>query len=281
MRYQHYYFCKKNPQILTWLETNRIKYHFRVDFVCFHVYSDQSNSAIQFKEIEKMSGMIGPIITVEFTPKELATAEYLMITPRKQVISIINTPEAYRFSCTRITEAGFEKSYHAEQVSLFAIAKEPSCKTQTAFWSPDNAFDELFTDYRVRNLAEENSMEGIVFKNVLLKNGLVSEKIYQMTTENTISQTQIELGHGEKEYCCPICGKQKFFIDNAYQLHLNLQDLKLQGDLYKTERIFGERLPEPVYIISQKFYRLLKSTKLLSNVTLVPVVDTGKYNNIV
>ena len=84
---------------------------------------------------------------------------------------------------------------------------------------------------------------------------------------------QIEFGHNEKLRHCPVCGKEQFFIDDAYQLHLCFSDLDVLSDLYKTERIFGDRIPYPVYIISQRFYQLLKSNKLASNVTFVPVVD--------
>ena len=40
-----------------------------------------------------------------------------------------------------------------------------------------------------------------------------------------------------------------------------------------TERIFGEGFARPIYVISQKFYRLLVENKLDKNVTFFPVVN--------
>ena len=96
---------------------------------------------------------------------------------------------------------------HPEQVERFIVAKEPSMKTKTAFWCEDTGFANIFADYRVKDLVEKNSLQGIVFQNVILKKGICSENLFQLISPNILGKECIGMGFGEKIITCPKCGK--------------------------------------------------------------------------
>ena len=65
-------------------------------------------------------------------------------------------------------------------------------------------------------------------------------------------------------------------IDNTYRLPLDFSKIKQGEDFYMTERIFHEGIAEPLYIISQRFYQLLKKNKFIRNIRFIPVLDVSK-----
>ena len=77
---------------------------------------------------------------------------------------------------------------------------------------------------------------------------------------------------------CRICEKEQFFLDHAEQLHVDFSKMPVQSDLYLTESIFGEGEPEPLFIISQRFYQLLNENKLARNVVFTPVIDISNQH---
>lgn len=276
MRYQYYYCCRHRDDLVKLLEDNRIKYRLSG--------GDITPLVVVFS-IRIPAGTVSPIITAlhcqfheqpivsaEYTPTELTSAKWVFMTPKKQKIDIINSDEAYRYSCTRTDFFGNVTAKHQEQIGSFVIAKEPAMNTKTAFWAEDTGFAEVFADWRVRELAEASSLSGIEFKDVLLRNGNLSSNLYQMTSTNVLPLEAIACGHGEKALRCPYCGKHGFQIDNAYQLHLHALYLEDNVDIYVTERVFGEGIAHPLYLISQRFYRLLIENQLVGSVTFSPVV---------
>lgn len=242
------------------------------DRLVFSVWSNNKNYKTILNELEKLN-VRDPLVFVTYTSSEINNARLLVLTPKKQVVDIINDEEAYKYSCEWISSMGVEKVNHKKQVERFAIRKEPSTKTSTAFWAEDTGFAELFADKRVYELVKEHSLQGIRFENVMNKKGVYSENIFQMKSPNIIARDFIEMGHGERKEVCHICGKEQFFIDNTYQLHLDLSKLEVQSDLYMTERMWGEGIAYPLYIISQRFYQLLKQNKLAGGITVSPVIE--------
>ena len=277
MRYK-YYFCEQcNPKLMALLETNNIHYVLSGQNTCrqlvsFYIWNTSHNAEVLMKQFEKICTR-APIVSVEYSASELANARLLMMTPRRQNIDIVNESEAYVYSCERVDAFGITRVGHREQCQLFVIAKEPSMKTKTAFWTESTGFSEIFTKQSVYELVNENNLSGIEFKNVMMRNGNYSANEFQLTSKNKIDAQCIAMGYGERKLHCPICGKQQFFIDNVYQLHLDFNRIKDQSDLYVTECIFGEGIPYPLYLISQLFYQLLRENKLISAVTFSPVVE--------
>lgn len=277
MRYQYYYCCRHRGELVTFLENSGIRYRLSGGeitplVVVFRVRVPAGTvspvvAALRDRFYEQ------PIVSAEYTSGELAAAEWIFMTPQKQRINIINAEEAYRYSCIRTYSFIGETAKHAEQIGIFTIAKEPAMNTKTAFWAEDTGFSEVFADWRVRKLAEENGLSGVEFRDVMLRSGEPSAKLYQMTSSHVLPLEAIASGHGEKEIRCTRCGKPGFQTDNAYQLHLHTSYLQEDSDMCITERIFGEGIAHSLYIISQRFYRLLVENQLAGSVTFSPVVE--------
>lgn len=276
-----YYFCEYSYlRLIKFLKENNVHYmpdNVKGDgeLISFSLLSNIAEAKEILRKLEDMN--VGtPLVFAEYSTEEIKTAKLLVMTPKKQCIDIINREEAYQYYCEYATSLGIPKVKHEEQIGLFSIKKEPSMKTKTAFWAEDTGFAEIFTDYRVCRLVNENMLSGIEFKNVLNKNGIYSEKLYQMTSSNVIDSKFIGKGYGERKEICQVCGREQYFIDNTYQLHLDFSGINFQNDLYMTERIFGEGIAYPLYIISQDFYQLLKKNKLDGGITVSPVAEITK-----
>ncbi len=280
MRYKYYYCQLYHPRLVDILETNEIRYKVTGGsitplFVSFSVWDNSANAA---EIIEELAQIVEsePIITVEYTSSEIAAAELIWITPTKQCIDILNVQEAYLSTCKQIDFMGKVRVNHRCQRDLFAVAKEPVMGKKSSFWAGSSGFAELFTDYRVHELVEENALTGIDLKNVVLKNGIYSDKLFQMTSQNLLDRRCISIGHGEKIIRCELCGKEQFSIDSAYQLHMDFSKIDKKSDMYVTESMFGEGISYPLYLISQRFYQLLKQAKLAGGIAVSPVVDTSR-----
>lgn len=276
MRYKYYYCLLTNSRLIEFLEANQVCYKTSggkttPHFTIFSLWSSDKNTPSLVESLANICHR-DPIITLEFSKAELKKAKLLVIRPKRQKIEIINGKEAFAHSCTWDT-FGITRVNHEWQIGTLAIAKEPSITTNTALWASDSGFSEIFADSRVYDLVSFNNLSGINFEKVLLKNGEYSNKIYQMTSKHLIQKEMIAVGHGEKIQKCPMCGKEQFGINSSYQLHLNNSETLVDSDFYTTDRIFGDGIAEPLFIISQRFYQLLKQNNLAGNVVFTPVVN--------
>ena len=278
MKYR-YYFCKPNkPELISFLDQNQIKYEvlnygsIGLNLVKFILWSNQKQTAYYLEELEKITEK--PLIFIEYTESERMKANFLWLLPKKQVIDIINEDESFAYSCQYTSIMGHICYKHMAQKSIIAIAKEPSAKTKTAFWTESTGFGEVFVKREVLDAVRSDSLSGIDFLNVRLKNGTYSENLFQMTSKNVIDRSCIEPGHGEVVEKCPVCGKEQYdFSSGSYRLHLNTSKIKENSDLYITERMYGAGFAFPLYVISQKFYRLLKENGLTGGASFSPVVE--------
>ena len=280
MRYQYYFYEPYKEQIKEYLLNKKINFQENKsdvtgDSIIFSLWSNTENVDMILRDLRVMN-VKKPLIFVTYTASDLNNAKMLVMTPKRQYIDIVNTEESYRYSCKWITTTGREKMMHEEQIGAFMIDKEPSSKTSTAFWTENTGFAEIFTDYRVFNLVHEQSLTGIKFESVRNKKGDYSKNIFQMRSTNIIDTKCIDMGHGEEKHICHMCGKEQFYIDNIYQLHIDCSKLELQSDLYMTERIWGEGIAYPLYIISQRFYQLLRKYKLAGGITFSPVIEINE-----
>ena len=275
-----YYFCQQyDLRLVQYLEKNNVKYkivgeHTILPMITFDICDTFVDTKRCLKELEEMKVKL-PIVYVEYSKSEIENAELLVLSTQKQCINILNEQEAYDYSCKWVNAFGISKVNHKEQKNLFKIRKEPACNSRTAFWSEDTGKAEVFVDFRVHKLIEDNCLKGISLKNVILPSGEYSENLYQLTAENTLNRNQISMGYGERKEICSLCKKEQFFIDNVYQLHLDFSKIE-KKDFYVTERMWGEGIAYPIYIVSQKFYQLLKENKLSGNLKFSPIVDVSK-----
>ena len=279
------YFCELHSDyLINMLEHNGVKYkvvdkNVHSPLVVFNIYEIAGKRTL-LDELKK-NNVVPRYTCAEYSLSEYENSRLLTMRPMTQKFDIINCDDAYEYSCVR--KIPFKNEFitltmHEKQVGLFAIAKEPLISKKVAFWCESTGFSEIFADYRILELVKQNNLLGIEFKKVLLKNELFSDKLFQMTTENVLTRDCIGFGYGEKKIFCHICGKEQYEIDNSYQLHLNFSKIDLKNDLFLTERIFGSGIAAPKYIISQRFYRLLKENGLAGKVVFEPVVDISSNN---
>lgn len=277
MRKKYSYCEKYSEAVEQYLRNQKIKYKIVGDgvlvskLISFVIY-DGASSDLNLQQLIHCN----PIVTNEFTQKELYAAEYLTMRPRKNVVDITNTNEAFLYKCPRKSMFGNEKFEHKEQIGQFRI-KRINTKCTTAFFSSTTGFSEIFAKEEVCEFMHNNNITGIVIKPVLLE-----EKDYekvsglcQLCSEKIIPTEKIFINETQKVGKCPICGTLKVLCKQDYQLQLIGTAFDLSDDFYMTEAIFGEGISHPLYIISHKLYQLLFNAKLSHNVIFEPVVFTG------
>lgn len=273
-----YYFCNRfNTELAEFLQKENVKYKItgastRLPLIVFNIWSDEIGFENKLRIVREL-GAREPLQFAEYSKAEYSNAKLLVMRPKKQLIGITNEAEAFRFSCKWINSIGETVVRHEKQVKALAIDKEPAINAATAFWSEDTGFSVIFTSQYFVDLAIENQLTGLLFHNVMLENGEYSKNLFQMTSDKIVSRDCIGTGYGEIVEVCPHCGAEQYFIDEAHQLHLDFSKIQMQSDLYMTEQIFGQGDPYSLFLISQRFYQLLKKTKMDSNVAFSPVID--------
>lgn len=274
MRKKYLYCEKYSKKIEQYLKNHKIKYKIVGDgilvskLISFIVYDDTSSDPSLQQLLHS-----NPIVTNEFTQRELYAADYLTMRPRKNIVNITNTKEAFLYKCPRKTMFGKERFEHKEQIGQFQI-KKINTKGRTAFFSSATGFSEVFVKEEVCEFMQNNNITGIQIKPVMIeeKDRKISSGLYQLCSEKIIPTEKIFIDETQKVGTCPICGSLKVLCKQDYQLHLTGSPLDFSDDFYMTEAIFGEGVSYPLYIISQRLYRLLVSTKMTQDVIFEPVI---------
>lgn len=280
MRYQ-YYFCSINkPQLVNFLQANVIEYKVTEaskivpSFVTFNLWSDKEETNLLLKELKDLycTPMSKKAV---FTEAERKNAKWLWLWPKSQSIDIENEDDAYDYSCVNYDSLGEKIIHHEVQKGLIAISREPSPKSRNSFWTESTGFGVLFASKKVFDAVNSGSFEGIDFWNVLKKNGSKCENIFQMRSKQVIGQECIEFGHGEIVDRCPMCGKIQYGISSDYIMHMHFNKIQPEIDFFETERIFGQGIAHPNFIVSQRFYRFLKENKLTGGLDFSPIFPAG------
>ena len=282
MRYRYYYCERTSERLINYLTVESIKYNVTEGIsagryacpalVSFNIWADDKNAEQHMQALNAIS-QFGPTKYAEYSSRDYSKAAYLMMRPKSQSVEIVNPDEAFQYSCQWVNSVGMHLRKHEKQVGPVVIAKEPDIRKSTAFWSEDTGFSVFFASKKVVDLVNQHPLVGISFPKVKLRNGNESENIFQMISPNIITQDCIGMENLKIVETCLVCGKEQFFLDHAEQLHVDFSKLPVDSDLYLTESIFGEGDPEPMFIISQRFYQLLNENKLARNVVFTPVVD--------
>ena len=211
-------------------------------------------------------------VTCVFDKEELERAKLLTIRPKYQKFDYSSEDSALVEVCEGVQG---NRHFLSEQVGNLKVWDLPSTKSKTHFWAEAYVARKfLFTTRTVYDLVQANDIKGAVFKNVIVRGGKYSENFYQLTSDTVIGRECVKLGYGEKERTCQICGQKWYSLGDTVQLHLDFSKFELDKDVYITKPIFGGiNSVAPLYIISQKLYRLLNENKLLKNVIVEPVFD--------
>lgn len=277
MRQKYYFHQLRTPEMIDFLNRNEIPYKVSEEssivptFLTFTLWSNQENTAAFLVELTAMS--VSPLIFHEYTESDRKKAEYLWLWPQKQKMEIIGSEDAFRYECEYRSVIGKKCYGHELQIGPVTIRKEPSEKGKATFWTEDTGFSMLFADQKIKTAAEAADIKGIHFMDVKLKSGKNSERIVQLNSDNIIPAEAIEKGHGERVHKCPVCGREKYDINSGeYCLHIDISKIPQGVDFCKTEDIYGGYSPFPLYIVSQRFYRLLKNADLTAGAKFSPVV---------
>lgn len=279
MKIGYHYSSFYKEELEAWLLSHKIKYEtlggeFNPKCIYFTVWSTTKNCDVLLKELHDIA-LLRPSACAYYSEKDLSVAPLLEIRPRSIKMCIENADESFRYDCQwsyMADQFKMHKAHHEEQIGTIMIAKEPPASTRTVFWGPDDGGRIIFADKKVVDLVQRENLKGILFHDVLLKNRKPSGRIFQMMADYTIHHEEIVWGKGEKEDICRMCGKKQYVLSNTYQLHLHADPVYWKKDFFSTERIFGEGFAQPMYMISQRFYQLLKQNKYTSQVDFIPVI---------
>ena len=278
MRKKYTYCEKYSGKIERYLDENEIKYkiigdgHIVPQMISFTVYDNA------VKNIQQIIKCGKPIITNDFTKKEIQSAEYLTFRAEKQVVEIANACEAFSYKCPRKTLGGGIKYEHKEQIGEIMLEKKFTAKGTTCFFSSTNGFSELFVKEEVYAFLQKEGITGMSFLpvNVPTEEQDNRSGLLQLFAQRKIKKEEISFGADQIQMKCPICGREKVICGQDYQLRLVDSLDNYSEDFYMTDAVFGEGFSHPLFVISKKFYTVLASNKLVSNIALEPVIFEKK-----
>jgi len=268
MYYSYYFCCRADAELLSFLKDNAIAhkiddYKGLVPTLVSFTLKDSSPL------LQRACGYAdkSPIVSAHYSSRELSSADYLRLWPCRQSIDIVNEDEAY------ISQrcAGGKIHFHAPSPSM-RIRKEAPANGHCAFWTHNTGFALLFADSRIKTLCEKEDLKGISFETILLKNGECAESLFLLDSPYKLPLEAVAAGHGERAYKCSHCGRIALAFTNSYTLHLKAASIPGEADFCMTEPFWGEGFAFPFYMISQRFYRLLKEQGLTGGIKLSPVI---------
>ena len=181
----------------------------------------------------------------------------------------------FSFKCFRKSIFGYERYGHLEQIGDCKIKKLNLIKDHTFFYSPSTGFSMLFAKKEAYDLVINNAVTGLNTRPVYLYESLCDSGLYQLIADTRIETERIYKDETIRVKKCPVCGKQQFVCNSDFQLRLNGSENDMTEDFYMTDAVFGDGIPNPLFIVSKKVYTLLVENKMTSNVVFEPILFMG------
>lgn len=274
MRYKQRFLCiNPNAELLDLLERYRIKYTVSDAFselsVTFFLYEDE-NVDEQLRTLANKFAPV-PLTYKEYTKEEIANAEFLLFRPVYSKVQLSLDSGAFVYSCEYRNSYGDEYYGHMEQIASSVILREPVWKRRSFLSEDVGGYGQIYCNRSVVDLIHDYGLKGIQINPVYLRNGEQCTNTFQLTAQKIIPQKALILGRGEVKRQCRVCGRERFFLDSRYCLHLYKNEIDQTVDFLQTESILGEGIENPIFLISQRFYRLLIQAKLASHIIVEPV----------
>ncbi len=274
MRKKFSYTCDYSESLIKIFDTKKIKYTIIGDgvyikrFMRFSLFADDP-----FVQILPNYGVYShPMIENIYTKNELLSSEYLTIHPKKQVVDIKNIDDATETSCDYKNAFGIEKTNHVSQKSSFEIYSLKK-NDKTCFYFESSGISYLFAKISMIQVFEQNHISGILpYPVYLSKEKNIQAEVTQLMSTEMIFLTSIFIDKEDRLKKCQFCGRTKIVDVSGYQLKLDTSKLLLNDDFYMTEAVFGEGIPHPIYLVSQKLYRLIMEEHFNKNVRFEPVI---------
>lgn len=268
MRIKEIFSEQLSDSLLALLNKEGIKYtviELAVPRVYFSLYRDQQN----FSAFSDISEAECRVAIAEYSQAELNASEWLVFYPKHNRVEIINSDESFLYTCGSVEENRF---HHREQVGTIRISSDIKWKQGQYFLASDTGFSEIYTNKAVAELIASAGVKGCRFADIVDRKGLLCANTFQLLTDAVLDESSFAFGYGEKLDICPRCGKRQYYYDGTYQLRIYRSALKEDVDFYMTPCLFGSGQAEPIYLISKRFYKLLKDNKMLRNTITTPVI---------
>jgi hypothetical protein len=280
MKLKEHIYERYSDKLIKLLKKYNIKYSIAGDdkivprLIVFDIFLDQPF----YSEIKKSTPTTRshPLVFAEYSTSEIDNADWLMMRPILNRVEVINVEKAFLFSCVYYTQSGSQRVHHKEQKELLQVASEVKWGKKNFFYSIDTGFSEIFINLAVKDMIKKNDIRGAVVKPVLNGSGHYCVNTFQLLGERILNFDAIALGFGERIEKCPICGKTQFSNNNTYQLHIKNGLMDQHMDIYMTASVFGYGIPEPLFIISQRFYRLILEQKMSAEIKFEPIVEVNQ-----
>lgn len=220
-------------------------------------------------------------IDYEYSKKEMNESKWFYV--RSTCMKLDNLNEnTFEYSCYSEEEyfvAGKmrKRVYHELQVEPFAFKPIKWNDRNHIYSAFEGGYDIMFCDDIVKELMMTNNVNGIKFEKVLwAKKNIELPNAHQITTDNIIPDEALVIEGFEKGYVsikkCPICGRITYIPNNAFILGAREEYLDENVDIYRTNYLFGMSRGLPMYIISQKIYKLLENNKMTRNLKIRPLI---------
>ena len=267
-------FCEQNKEkLIRYLQKENIKYKLIGDdklvpkMICFSCFDyELTNELVKLIKHEA-------IVSNFFSDEELLNASFLTLRPQNGCIEIVNEEEAFDFFCPIKSLFTNGKYRHKEQKADFVIANVSFPKT-IFLLSEDSGKHYIFTRKETYDFLKKNKITGIVSRSVLQKQGnvLSESNLLQIGSDKKIPYKEIFCGENVKVKKCSFCGTYTINIMQDYQLMLKGKAQDYTDDFYQTEAVFGPGITKPLFVVSNKFYKLLVENKMNKGLTFEPVV---------
>ena len=265
----------KYYDLTEYLNENQIVYkiYYETDDeinIRFSVYNDHSKLNEIIDLMEKYH-YCDPRIYVEFIKKEIENSNYLWIWPEASVMDYNDeSSKLFISEC----ECGIDKKINRDVI--WRKTRKTTSKTSIL---TDYAFTQLIVESRILKLVQDNDLKGIYFEEIKLGKKSKSDSLFYAISNNVINRNDICTGFNirEKELRCSICGEEKIMMETtSYQLNVKSDCFINKEDFYMTDSIFTAdsfSVCRPLYIISKRFYKLLKEKGLDGKIKVSPVIE--------
>lgn len=268
MRIKEIFSEQLSDSLLALLNKHGIKYtviELAVPRVYFSLYRDQPC----FSVFAAVSESACRVAAAEYSQAEMNASEWLVFNPKHNRVEIINQDESFSYTCGSAEENRF---HHREQVGTIRIASDIKWKPGQYFLASDTGFSEIYTNKAVVELIASSGIKGCRFADIVDRKGSLCTNTFQLLSDALLYENSFAFGYGEKTEICPYCGKKQYYYDGTYQFRIYRSALKEDVDFYMTPCLFGSGQAEPIYLISKRFYKLLKDNKMLRNTIVTPAI---------
>ena len=133
----------------------------------------------------------------------------------------------------------------------------------------------LFTDDFGMNILTKEKMLGIEYRPAKKKStDEILPNIHQIVAKNILPNNTmiIKPGDCQTAWSCIHCRRERYILDQLYIVKLRKDELERErSDIFMTEELFGIFNGAPVWIVSQRFYQVLKAHQMTRSLVFEPV----------